>query len=591
MTAENSRAALTRAEADRRQLRKIIADVASVAGGLNAASALTIRTLDERVAGDAFRVMVVGDFKRGKSTLINAMLGASILPAYDRPTTDLTEVRWSEVPAAVLCPIDDGANVEGVVLIDSPGLDEHPARQEVMLRNLARADAIVFVMDSQQPVSIEEAHFMDVYLDAYDVFFVFNTVNCIPDDQVAELKEEVADRLWPHRGAQHHDHYYFVNALAGLQARISADQAGWRASAMAGCAEDLTAFLAIDRHRAKLIGPVRDVSREIRLLRQAIPRQRALIEQTGGDLRKRYHNALSPLRQLEIHAQQIRRELDRAQQHVRAAVRAEAASQLIRLSSQMPDIVKEIVSEQELLQRPWRVRSVAEAYAGEVSARAYAEAAARFHAWVKNDLKDALEPDIAAMARRADELYREFMRDLATVREELTGLDLSGSADLPPTIFTGSRAVQHIMDQIAAAYGVALVWACTPFCFIPLIIDVLLANAATPASANDKVARRIRDEIGVALSEKIRGDAPRNAAKSAASVRKTLSAAIDELMSRIDAELKQLRVQVEDALSTLDGGAHAVERRMRQLASWERLLEASGDAADNLIGDLNRFLR
>ncbi|HLK00894.1 MAG TPA: dynamin family protein [Streptosporangiaceae bacterium] len=622
MTAQNNRTALTQAEADRRQLRKIITDVAAVADGLNAASALTMRRIDERVAGEAFRVMVVGESKGGKSTLINAMLGASILPAYGRPATAvLTEIRWSQVPAAVLHPIDRGAKVEvpvadlvkhitvpkgvqrgaqdigpwklaevgwpleilrdGVVLVDSPGLNEHPARQEVTLQNLRRADAIVFVMDSQQAVSIEEVHFMDVYLDAYDVFFVFNKINYIPDDQVAELKDDIADRLRPHRGAQHHDRYYFVNALAGLQARISADHAGWRASAVAGFVEDLTAFLADDRHRAKLIGSAREVSSEIRLLRQAIPGQRALIEQTEADLRKRYHNAQTPLRQLEIRAQQIRRELDLTQQHVRAAVRAEVADQLIRLSSQMPDIVQEIAPEQELLLRPWRVRSSAETYAGMLSERAYAELASRFNAWLKNELKGALEPAIAAMARRADELFSEFMRELATVREGLTGLDLSTDDGL-----SGSLVVQHIMGQIVAAYGVALIWAFTPSGFTPLIVGVLLGNAATLAFAKDKMARRIRKEIGAALSEKIRGDAPRNADKSAASVRKTLAAAIDELMSRIDAELKQLRVQVEDALSALDGGARAVEQRRQQLASWERLLETSGNAADDLIGDM-----
>src|SRR6476660_5374268 len=34
-----------------------------------------------RIEGDVFRIAVVGEFKRGKSTLINALMGREILPA------------------------------------------------------------------------------------------------------------------------------------------------------------------------------------------------------------------------------------------------------------------------------------------------------------------------------------------------------------------------------------------------------------------------------------------------------------------------------------------------------------------------------
>jgi len=58
-----------------------------------------VRKLD----ADRFRILVLGEMKRGKSTLINALLGQEILPAAAIPCTALIqEVKWGEWPRALL---------------------------------------------------------------------------------------------------------------------------------------------------------------------------------------------------------------------------------------------------------------------------------------------------------------------------------------------------------------------------------------------------------------------------------------------------------------------------------------------------------
>lgn len=55
------------------------------------------RTLLKSLETDAFKLLVIGEFKRGKSTFINAMLGEEVLPAYSTPCTAvISEVRFSE---------------------------------------------------------------------------------------------------------------------------------------------------------------------------------------------------------------------------------------------------------------------------------------------------------------------------------------------------------------------------------------------------------------------------------------------------------------------------------------------------------------
>lgn len=60
-------------------------------------------SLQERLESDCFKVMVLGEFKRGKSTFINALLGEEVLPSSAIPCTAvINEVKWGELRRAIL---------------------------------------------------------------------------------------------------------------------------------------------------------------------------------------------------------------------------------------------------------------------------------------------------------------------------------------------------------------------------------------------------------------------------------------------------------------------------------------------------------
>ena len=62
-------------------------------------TARSIGDIIEKSAGDHFEVAIVGEFKRGKSTLINALLGQEVLPADVLPATaTLNRVTYSKEP-------------------------------------------------------------------------------------------------------------------------------------------------------------------------------------------------------------------------------------------------------------------------------------------------------------------------------------------------------------------------------------------------------------------------------------------------------------------------------------------------------------
>src|SRR5437588_9917216 len=65
--------------------------------------AAALRRLAAAIDEPVFRIVVFGEFNQGKSTLLNALLGAPALPMSVLPSTAvLTEIRYAEEPRAVL---------------------------------------------------------------------------------------------------------------------------------------------------------------------------------------------------------------------------------------------------------------------------------------------------------------------------------------------------------------------------------------------------------------------------------------------------------------------------------------------------------
>jgi ribosome biogenesis GTPase A len=59
--------------------------------------------LSERIDSQRFHIAVLGEFKRGKSTLVNALIGRELLPSGVVPlTTVATEVHFGTGPSTVV---------------------------------------------------------------------------------------------------------------------------------------------------------------------------------------------------------------------------------------------------------------------------------------------------------------------------------------------------------------------------------------------------------------------------------------------------------------------------------------------------------
>jgi GTP-binding protein EngB required for normal cell division len=295
--------------------------------------AASARELMERAAEGRFYVACVGQFKRGKSTLINALLGHAVLPTGVVPVTAVPTVIRSGEPSARVQLRESGwqpirladladyiteernpGNTKGVVaaevflrapllgtglcLVDTPGLGSvFEASTAAARAFVPHIDAAVVVLGADPPISADELALVSEAAEHMsDLLFVINKMDRVPH---AERQEAIAftQRVLRERLGRSADHLFEVSALAALSGE--GDAGAWsslvaaldhlaatRRAALVGSAvrrgiERLAARLAyaLQEERAALTRPLDDTERRVEALRQVgAGAERALAE-------------------------------------------------------------------------------------------------------------------------------------------------------------------------------------------------------------------------------------------------------------------------------------------------------------------------
>jgi Dynamin family len=229
-----------------------------------------------------FVVLIVGEFKRGKSTLLNALVGRDLLPTGVPPVTAIpTRVRSGPHARAVArfrdgtereIPLDEirdyvdeshnprnhrgvaSVDVEvpegpppGVVLVDVPGLGStHAHNTEAALAALPEADAALLVASVDPPVGEAELRLLRFVRDhAARVDVVLNKIDYL-DDKSRKTAEDFTRRALAEPGLGDTS-VWPVSARDGLAARQSHDEVGWRRSGMEALASSLSRFFENER--------------------------------------------------------------------------------------------------------------------------------------------------------------------------------------------------------------------------------------------------------------------------------------------------------------------------------------------------------
>lgn len=180
--------------------------------------------LIEKIENNVFNLVVLGQFKRGKTSLINALLGSEILPTAVVPLTSIaTILKYGETfnikvyfkdgrvietePASLTQYVTEKGNPrnekdvqevvitypssylkDGVRLIDTPGVGSvYEHNTDVAYQYLPKSDAALFLFSVDQPVSKAELDFLkDVKEYSHRIFFLQNKADYVDSEDLSE---------------------------------------------------------------------------------------------------------------------------------------------------------------------------------------------------------------------------------------------------------------------------------------------------------------------------------------------------------------------------------------------------------------------
>lgn len=662
------------------QLAEMIVKEKGCAAIISPKNETLLTDMDEvrKKSADKFIVLVMGMFSSGKSSLLNALLGVELLPTGFLPETAvLCEMHYSETKRITMYPkkgvweggdepfelknpckeeiskyasIDNEAGMnckdmdsdqikskfdkmviewpleilkDGVVLVDSPGLNDPYNNDYITKGYLPAADAIIYVMNSLTPYTKEDRRQLD---EINDMGMQNISFGCTYFDMVTSRGSKEVDRVKNYMYAHTRDHsdlgeeaVHFLSSLDGLQAKQMGNEKLLISSGYA----DMEGYLAKYLVESKGRDQVKGVSNKIKGYAKQLKTEAQTLNQAAGvdakTLEERIRIAREKIRIIEREAaavsKEFRMELDR---HL-PAVRSKIETYMDTLPNQVD--LEDFEPKTELAKgiqnlNPFAVNKKATALQKECMDEFERRVKATMEKWMSKELADTLNkieqttvqkvhPDLDNIAKSLADVDMTLIDEIAPVRTKVTaGTNAAlGNAALgiAYAILTGDvyyGAVSSVYGkgalvkgaatwvglQVAAqvalaSFGVVISWPAILAASCIMDIVYILTNDRTRQKEKilKTVVKKSREEFS-----KDKNNIRNNVGQVMAAVKQHIDSTCASLDAALQTDIKQKKALIQ---ATIDEAAKGVEEKEAAILARNQQVEI----LDGIIADVDKI--
>jgi len=570
-------------------LLKALQDLMAVARRRDGAGkAVELSELAGRLETNTFHLVILGQFKRGKSTLINALLGAEVLPTGVIPLTCIaTRIRYGEKVKAEVefkdrrrqeIPLEQVADyvaekhnpanrkgvevvditypsptlADGVVLIDTPGVGStYRHNTDVAYEYLPRVDAALFLVSADPPISEAELGFLrEARRYAGKIFFLQNKIDYLEEaeqeESLAFTRQVIQGEMNPHQAE-----VYPLSARLALEGKLSRDEQKLRASRLPEFEALLERFLMQEKGHVLLASVKKGTARIAAELDFALEVQRKALE--------------TPLNELLDKTERLKHQLEK--------IRQDQADYRYLLKGEVDRLMEGLQADLERLKeaKTREIFSLLEEHArknNRLGARALIQALEEL---MQKAIREAFDSFRETEGRKLEEQYRKVVnRFAARANETVEGIralaarffDIRLEKLEPPEAFTAEGDFYYRLEDEEHL----------------LTLDRLTISAALPrALAHRMILEEMRKKVAMMVDRhcgRVRYDFYQRVEGSlrqfAARLHRQVGATLETVSNALDRALqlkKESQAQLDAALAKIDHDRRIIRKARERIAS------------------------
>jgi hypothetical protein len=586
------------------------------------------------------------------------MLGEKILPSYTLPCTAIiSEVKWGESKRALLhfsgieeqtdrsptqeIPIDDLANYivisddikdsreseyekveifwplelcqNGVEIIDSPGLNEHEARQKITTEYLSFADAILFVLSCNTLASRSELDLIDHILRPAghdDIFFVCNMFDAIQAKEKEAVRKYGISRLAP-RTRRGQERVFFVSALDGLEGRIENDPDRVDRSGITNLERELETFLARDRGNIKILRISRDMQIAIYDVRRTLLDREAMLKIDLDTLESRLEDSQKSLLYMEEERNKIVDHIVIFRSELREPVSYQARQFYLRIADLVPQWISRIEPETSVnLISFLNTKKQAEELVQELLDRLSILAEAEFLSWQEKNLQPLIIDRLSKLMEDLDERGNTFLGKIDAIKFEISGNNVVVENVGPRRVTAVERILaatsgffvgglgsagigavlgyQEMAKSILPQFGLAVLTITlvgfNPLLLIPVMVSGGFFQGLWTAKATNK---RIKEDIGERYASSVRSTARQRGKEIADVIDNELKDIQDAVEQGLGREIQNIRHQVNSVIREKVKDSEEVENKLSEIDSLRRNINLIDERLGELMAEIS----